>query len=916
MLKIIDLDIDGELTGDTGVFEVAFVEYPAIEQDFLVFSKQKFYRAPQNVADKACRAIRENEERGNPAATQTGKVRGQQLCNKSEISLDTVKRMKSYLERAAEYYTGNYDDNGTISYDLWGGKPALDWVNSILKEVEENFQDDGLENACWEGYEPIGLKPNPNGPGMVPNCVPIQAKREEFVYPNAGESKDDFISRCIPVLITEGKTQEQAAGACYGMWEQGSEFAVDKVSFDWDGTLTTDRGIAALENELRRGSIIYLISARNTITREIATLTNKYRIPSSNIFLTGSNIQKVEKVKELGIKRHYDDNPLVRQQLGTVAQTFDYDTSGLPAYQDYVPSGDPKPMLVKPLPSNVMMELDIFGFKPNHFDICPGAIALFKHLLTMPVDAEDMGMIRSAALQADKVFEIEKDVIARGEATEQDLTQVILLVDDFKDLMREIDEELGMSHDVSFMDGHIAVVEEYLQTDRQEIAGYIDGVPVFRTPKQAVDYGQNSYGCDGYSVHTDEMGNEVYGACGLGEFNKHAFSVDEYDADEKEAYKHLMFLKESHPEAFEAVIGQLRGATMSEVQQRNHNRATTYFRYVQAASPATSDSRDFCISIEDRFFRRMEIDLLRDTNLEFGHNRQAYSKWIYLGGPNCVHAWERWIVQGPNMQRQGLVEGLPGTPMKNRPLQGYYSEETRAASRRAYAISQNMSRQIELTGELTPDGYIEELPIYPEKFLAEDASYAMGCGGVIEEVMYEGKRYFQACSYNVKKAETQEQIFKADKERRMLYTPLMIPNILIPRMSDDGERYWVRFKPEVIEKIRNKFMIEQRLRETNYEHSNKKFNDIVMVESWIVETDNDKAYSLGFTKEQIPMGSWMAAFKILETEEGNLIWKDYIKNGKVKGASVEGNFILNFSRENSDEYLLGTIINILKSITE
>jgi hypothetical protein len=111
-------------------------------------------------------------------------------------------------------------------------------------------------------------------------------------------------------------------------------------------------------------------------------------------------------------------------------------------------------------------------------------------------------------------------------------------------------------------------------------------------------------------------------------------------------------------------------------------------------------------------------------------------------------------------------------------------------------------------------------------------------------------------------------------------------------------------------------MIEQRLRETNYEHSNKKFNDIVMVESWIVETDNDKAYSLGFTKEQIPMGSWMAAFKILENEEGNLIWKDYIKNGKEKGASVEGNFILNFSRENSDEYLLGTIINILKSITE
>lgn len=911
MLKIIDLDIDGELTGDTGVFEVAFVEYPAIEQDFLVFSRQKFYRAPQEVAAKACRAIKENEERGNPAATQVGKVRAQQLCNQEEISLETVKRMKSYLERAATYYTGNYDDNGTISYDLWGGKPALEWVDRIL-EKEENFQDDGLEGACWEGYEPIGMKPM--GGRMVPNCVPIENKREEFVYPNAGESQDDFISRCIPVLIGEGKTQEQAAGACYGMWEQGVQFAVNKVSFDWDGTLTTERGRRMLENELRLGSIIYIISARNTITREISELTNKYRIPSSNIFLTGSNRAKIEKVKELGIKRHYDDNPEVRNELKEVGYSFDYDTAGLPAYQDYVPSGDPKPMLVKPLPSNVMMSMDIFGFKPSHFDICPVAESLFKHLMTMPVDADDMGMIRSAALQADKVFEIEKNVIEKGEATEEELIQAILLVDDFKDLMREIDEEVGMKHDTDFMDAHIAKIEEYLMGDRQEIAGYIDGVPVFRTPKQAVDYGKQTYGCDEYSVHTDGEGNEVYGACGLGEFHKHAFSVDEYDEDEKEAFKHLMFLKETHPLEFEAVVGDLRGATMEEVRRRNHSRATTYFRYVQVASPRTPETRDFCVSIENRFFRRMEIDLLRDLNTEFGHNRQPYSKWLYLGGPVCVHGWERWIVQGENMQVQGLVEGLPGTPMYNRPLQGYYSEETRRRSQIAYIISQqNMSKEM-FVDELAPVGYNDELPFYESKFQAEDASSAMGCGGITEEIFYDGKKYFQACSYNLKKAEKQEQVFKADKERRMLYTPLMIPNILIPRMSDDGERYWVRFKPEVIEKIRNKFMVEQRLRETNYEHSNKKFKDIVMVESWIVETEDDKAYSLGFTKEQVPMGTWMAAYKILDSDEGNLIWNDYIKNGKVKGASVEGNFILNFSREISDEYLLEKIINILKSI--
>ena len=44
-------------------------------------------------------------------------------------------------------------------------------------------------------------------------------KKEEFVTPNAGESDDEFISRCIPVLIGEGKEEDQAAAICYSYLE-------------------------------------------------------------------------------------------------------------------------------------------------------------------------------------------------------------------------------------------------------------------------------------------------------------------------------------------------------------------------------------------------------------------------------------------------------------------------------------------------------------------------------------------------------------------------------------------------------------------------------------------------------------------------------------------------------------------------
>jgi hypothetical protein len=43
------------------------------------------------------------------------------------------------------------------------------------------------------------------------------------------------------------------------------------------------------------------------------------------------------------------------------------------------------------------------------------------------------------------------------------------------------------------------------------------------------------------------------------------------------------------------------------------------------------------------------------------------------------------------------------------------------------------------------------------------------------------------------------------------------------------------------------------------------------------------------------------------------VW-DMIKQGKVKGLSIEGNFEYKFSVEKTDEYLLKEIINILNQI--
>ncbi len=92
----------------------------------------------QSVSNNAKRGIELNEKVDNKCATQVGKVRAQQLANGEPISLETIKRMYSYLSRAETYYDeSDTEACGTISYLLWGGKSALSWSRNKLRELGE-----------------------------------------------------------------------------------------------------------------------------------------------------------------------------------------------------------------------------------------------------------------------------------------------------------------------------------------------------------------------------------------------------------------------------------------------------------------------------------------------------------------------------------------------------------------------------------------------------------------------------------------------------------------------------------------------------------------------------------------------------------------------------------------------------------
>jgi len=142
---------------------------------------------------------------------------------------------------------------------------------------------------------------------------------------------------------------------------------------------------------------------------------------------------------------------------------------------------NPSPSTIRNLGlSKEKMEIDdqnvnVFGYHTRYFALCPSAQELFRHLVTMEVDEDTQGMIRSAARAADNVFKIEIEVVKSEEVTQHQYEEALISVDDIKDIMSEVDKRVGMEHDLSFMDDHIELISEYLKED----LGYDNNLPPF-----------------------------------------------------------------------------------------------------------------------------------------------------------------------------------------------------------------------------------------------------------------------------------------------------------------------------------------------------------------------------------------------------------------------------------------------------
>lgn len=104
------------------------------------------YSPPQGVREEAQRALRwiaEGEAGGG--FTDVGRNRASTLAAGRSVSLETIKRMASYLARHEVDKRGEgwspgepgYPSAGRVAWAAWGGDPAKSWTRSILDGLEK-----------------------------------------------------------------------------------------------------------------------------------------------------------------------------------------------------------------------------------------------------------------------------------------------------------------------------------------------------------------------------------------------------------------------------------------------------------------------------------------------------------------------------------------------------------------------------------------------------------------------------------------------------------------------------------------------------------------------------------------------------------------------------------------------------------
>jgi hypothetical protein len=153
----------------------------------------------------------------------------------------------------------------------------------------------------------------------------------------------------------------------------------------------------------------------------------------------------------------------------------------------------------------------------------------------------------------------------------------------------------------------------------------------------------------------------------------------------------------------------------------------------------------------------------------------------------------------------------------------------------------------------------------------------------------------------------QQSFEVVSEEQRIISGPMMLADVPIYRDNQEYGKHYIVFDAPTIKQIAIKFSKKGFQNNVNLMHdSNLTMEGVTMFESFITDSNRGILPMKGF--EDVPNGSWFGSFYV----ENDDVW-NAIKEGKLKGFSVEGMFIYDEPKQ-TEQDILNTIQKLLSKI--
>lgn len=350
--KVFELKIeeDDELSG---IDSISLVDEPAIEVNWVAFNKtkQEDFHIPDGEDDKYIQklvSIAQDEQELFNEGWVVDKVEivGEEGFASTNPNGPSIEDEEEYNVRYKYILNPRVTGQGAVI------KTTRDFCKTLLaknmvwrvEDMEATQNDFGQSAMVWRGgyncrhvWSRILYKKDAT---IINKASVNKGKVEVGGFPNDMRPDPRVLGYEEPSTVTSKTLANPSKSTIKNLGlSKVYDFVAEKVSIDYDDTLSTDRGKELAKKLMQEGKDVSIITRRQSDQlEEVKKVADELGIPRDKVHATDGKL-KWETIKKLGIERHIDNNSKELEAIaenlpGVTGEKFDYNVGSIGGYVD------------------------------------------------------------------------------------------------------------------------------------------------------------------------------------------------------------------------------------------------------------------------------------------------------------------------------------------------------------------------------------------------------------------------------------------------------------------------------------------------------------------------------------------------------------------------------------------------------